>query len=60
MMLRGGVILESLNVLTNQWLLEPFGARPLPVSACRSSFIVFQPLHSGQRPNHRGDWWPHV
>jgi len=19
---------------------------------------VFQPLQSGQRPSHRGDWWP--
>jgi hypothetical protein len=32
--------------------------RPFPVGACRSSFIVFQPLQSGQRPSHRGDWWP--
>jgi hypothetical protein len=32
--------------------------RPLPVAACRSSFMVFQPLQSGQRPSHRGDWWP--
>jgi hypothetical protein len=20
--------------------------------------MVFQPLQSGQRPSHRGDWWP--
>jgi len=22
--------------------------------------MVFQPLQSGQRPNHRGDWCPHA
>jgi hypothetical protein len=21
--------------------------------------MVFQPPQSGQRPTHRGDWWPH-